>query len=54
VLGTEVALTPIEFRMHPVETVRGVGYRYRPWLMKTNADGNGNGNGGHKGLPHHD
>jgi DNA-binding response OmpR family regulator len=97
VLGNEVALTPIEFRMlatfvenpgrvlghgqllelvwgdrirerdevklyvsylrrklggaadvDPVETVRGVGYRYRPRLMKTN----GNGNDGHQGLPH--
>ena len=96
VLGNEVALTPIEFRMlttfaenpgrvlghgqllelvwgdrirerdevklyvsylrrklagaadvDPVETVRGVGYRYRPRLMKTN----GNGNGSHPGPP---
>jgi DNA-binding response OmpR family regulator len=96
VLGIEVALTPIEFRMlatfaenpgrvlghgqllelvwgdrirerdevklyvsylrrklagaadvDPVETVRGVGYRYRPRLMKTN----GNGNGSHPGPP---
>jgi two-component system KDP operon response regulator KdpE len=95
VLGHEVALTPIEFRMlatfaenpgrvlghgqllelvwgdrirerdevklyvsylrrklggaadvDPVETVRGVGYRYHPRLVK---DGNGNGNGnGHE------
>jgi len=93
VLGNEVALTPIEFRMlatfaenpgrvlghgqllelvwgdrirerdevklyvsylrrklggaadvDPVETVRGVGYRYRPRLVKA---GNGNGNGVH-------
>jgi DNA-binding response OmpR family regulator len=29
----------------PVETVRGVGYRYRPRLLNTN------GNGGHQGLP---
>jgi DNA-binding response OmpR family regulator len=97
VLGNEVALTPIEFRMlatfvenpgrvlghgqllelvwgdrirerdevklyvsylrrklggaadvDPVETVRGVGYRYRPRLMKTN----GNGNDNHQSLPH--
>jgi DNA-binding response OmpR family regulator len=89
VLGNEVALTPIEFRMlatfaenpgrvlghgqllelvwgdrirerdevklyvsylrrklggaadvDPVETVRGVGYRYRPRLMKSNGNGN--------------
>jgi DNA-binding response OmpR family regulator len=94
VLGHEVALTPIEFRMlatfaenpgrvlghgqllelvwgdrirerdevklyvsylrrklagaaqvDPVETVRGVGYRYRPRLVKTNGNGNGSGNG---------
>jgi DNA-binding response OmpR family regulator len=93
VLGNEVALTPIEFRMlatfaenpgrvlghgqllelvwgdrirerdevklyvsylrrklaaaadvDPVETVRGVGYRYRPRLVKP-ADGNGHGHG---------
>jgi DNA-binding response OmpR family regulator len=93
VLGNEVALTPIEFRMlatfvenpgrvlghgqllelvwgdrirerdevklyvsylrrklggaadvDPVETVRGVGYRYRPRLVKAQRD-NGNGNG---------
>jgi DNA-binding response OmpR family regulator len=93
VLGHEVALTPIEFRMlatfaenpgrvlghgqllemvwgdrirerdevklyvsylrrklggaadvDPVETVRGVGYRYRPRLVK-GRNGNGNGNG---------
>ena len=101
VLGNEVALTPIEFRMlatfaenpgrvlghgqllelvwgdrirerdevklyvsylrrklggaadvDPVETVRGVGYRYRPRLMKTNGNGNGNGNGVQQGQPH--
>lgn len=101
VLGNEVALTPIEFRMlatfaenpgrvlghgqllelvwgdrirerdevklyvsylrrklggaadvDPVETVRGVGYRYRPRLMKT--DLNGNGTAGHEGLPNPD
>jgi DNA-binding response OmpR family regulator len=95
VLGNEVALTPIEFRMlatfaenpgrvlghgqllelvwgdrirerdevklyvsylrrklggaaevDPVETVRGVGYRYRPRLVKANG-GNGNGNTAH-------
>jgi DNA-binding response OmpR family regulator len=95
VLGNEVSLTPIEFRMlatfaenpgrvlghgqllelvwgdqirerdevklyvsylrrklggaadvDPVETVRGVGYRYRPRLLNTN------GNAGHQGLPH--
>jgi DNA-binding response OmpR family regulator len=94
VLGHEVALTPIEFRMlatfaenpgrvlghgqllelvwgdrirerdevklyvsylrrklggaadvDPVETVRGVGYRYRPRLVKTNGNGNGHENG---------
>jgi DNA-binding response OmpR family regulator len=94
VLGNEVALTPIEFRMlatfaenpgrvlghgqllelvwgdrirerdevklyvsylrrklggaadvDPVETVRGVGYRYRPRLVKTNGNGNGHENG---------
>jgi DNA-binding response OmpR family regulator len=98
VLGNEVALTPIEFRMlatfaenpgrvlghgqllelvwgdrirerdevklyvsylrrklggaadvDPVETVRGVGYRYRPRLVKSDD----NGNGGHQGQPHH-
>jgi DNA-binding response OmpR family regulator len=110
VLGHEVALTPIEFRMlatfaenpgrvlghgqllelvwgdrirerdevklyvsylrrklggaadvDPVETVRGVGYRYRPRLVKVNGNGNGNGNGHENGhgtpapqvLPHH-
>ena len=102
VLGNEVALTPIEFRMlatfaenpgrvlghgqllelvwgdrirerdevklyvsylrrklggaadvDPVETVRGVGYRYRPRLMKTNGNGNGNGDGEHHGQSHH-
>jgi DNA-binding response OmpR family regulator len=97
VLGHEVALTPIEFRMlatfaenpgrvlghgqllelvwgdrirerdevklyvsylrrklggaadvDPVETVRGVGYRYRPRVVKVaNSGGNGNGNGAH-------
>jgi DNA-binding response OmpR family regulator len=97
VLGNEVALTPIEFRMlatfaenpgrvlghgrllelvwgdrirerdevklyvsylrrklgcaadvDPVETVRGVGYRYRPRLLKsTNGNGARNGTGGH-------
>jgi DNA-binding response OmpR family regulator len=31
----------------PVETVRGVGYRYRPRLVKPN------GNGSHHGDPHH-
>jgi DNA-binding response OmpR family regulator len=107
VLGTEVALTPIEFRMlatfaenpgrvlghgqllelvwgdrirerdevklyvsylrrklgsaadvDPVETVRGVGYRYRPRRTKANAENghesghpNGNGNG-HSDQPH--
>jgi DNA-binding response OmpR family regulator len=98
VLGNEVALTPIEFRMlatfaenpgrvlghgqllelvwgdrirerdevklyvsylrrklggaadvDPVETVRGVGYRYRPRLMKTTV--NGSAPGSHEGLP---
>ena len=96
VLGNEVALTPIEFRMlatfaenpgrvlghgqllelvwgdrirerdevklyvsylrrklgyaadvDPVETVRGVGYRYRPRLVKS-SNGNGNGHDPHK------
>jgi DNA-binding response OmpR family regulator len=100
VLGNEVALTPIEFRMlatfaenpgrvlghgqllelvwgdrirerdevklyvsylrrklgeaadvDPVETVRGVGYRYRPRLVKSNGNGNG---GKHPGGPQHD
>jgi DNA-binding response OmpR family regulator len=98
VLGTEVALTPIEFRMlatfaenpgrvlghgqllelvwgdrirerdevklyvsylrrklggaadvDPVETVRGVGYRYRPRLVKAGGSGNGNGHGSGSG-----
>jgi len=110
VLGHEVALTPIEFRMlatfaenpgrvlghgqllelvwgdrirerdevklyvsylrrklgaaadvDPVETVRGVGYRYRPRLVKRNGNGNGSGTGNGSGngtsapqaLPHH-
>jgi DNA-binding response OmpR family regulator len=105
VLGNEVALTPIEFRMlatfaenpgrvlghgqllelvwgdrirerdevklyvsylrrklggaadvDPVETVRGVGYRYRPRLTKTNGGGNGgttNGNGSSHRFPTH-
>ncbi len=106
VLGHEVALTPIEFRMlatfaenpgrvlghgqllelvwgdrirerdevklyvsylrrklgaaadvDPVETVRGVGYRYRPRLVKANANGNGNGHANGtsapQALPHH-
>ena len=101
VLGNEVALTPIEFRMlatfaenpgrvlghgqllelvwgdrirerdevklyvsylrrklggaadvDPVETVRGVGYRYRPRLVKQ-PTGSGNGNGSSHGLPQH-
>lgn len=101
VLGHEVALTPIEFRMlatfaenpgrvlghgqllelvwgdrirerdevklyvsylrrklggaadvDPVETVRGVGYRYRPRLVKSNGNGSTNGTGGHHGAPH--
>jgi DNA-binding response OmpR family regulator len=99
VLGNEVALTPLEFRMlatfaenpgrvlghgqlleliwgdrirerdevklyvsylrrklgaaadvDPVETVRGVGYRYRPRLVK--ADDSVNGNAAPQGLPH--
>ncbi len=102
VLGNEVALTPIEFRMlatfaenpgrvlghgqllelvwgdrirerdevklyvsylrrklgcaanvDPVETVRGVGYRYRPRLVETAKSGNGNGNGHSGGHPYH-
>jgi DNA-binding response OmpR family regulator len=106
VLGHEVALTPIEFRMlatfaenpgrvlghgqllelvwgdrirerdevklyvsylrrklgaaadvDPVETVRGVGYRYRPRLVKANGNGNGNGHANGtsapQALPHH-
>jgi DNA-binding response OmpR family regulator len=108
VLGHEVALTPIEFRMlatfaenpgrvlghgqllelvwgdrirerdevklyvsylrrklgaaadvDPVETVRGVGYRYRPRLVKANGNGNGHANANANGtsapqaLPHH-
>ena len=110
VLGHEVALTPIEFRMlatfaenpgrvlghgqllelvwgdrirerdevklyvsylrrklgaaadvDPVETVRGVGYRYRPRLVKRSGNGNGSGTGNGSGngtsapqaLPHH-
>jgi DNA-binding response OmpR family regulator len=103
VLGQEVALTPIEFRMlatfaenpgrvlghgqllelvwgdrirerdevklyvsylrrklggaadvDPVETVRGVGYRYRPRLLKTNGTGHsGNGNGHSPHGAHH-
>jgi DNA-binding response OmpR family regulator len=102
VLGNEVALTPIEFRMlatfaenpgrvlghgqllelvwgdrirerdevklyvsylrrklgcaadvDPVETVRGVGYRYRPRLVKgAEGSGNGNGNGHANGNGH--
>ncbi len=100
VLGNEVALTPIEFRMlatfaenpgrvlghgqllelvwgdrirerdevklyvsylrrklggaadvDPVETVRGVGYRYRPRLVRVG--GNGNGDAHHQGQAHH-
>lgn len=102
VLGNEVALTPIEFRMlatfaenpgrvlghgqllelvwgdrirerdevklyvsylrrklggaadvDPVETVRGVGYRYRPRLVKAGGNGNRSANDALKGRPHH-